>query len=127
MKVLLNQGVVGPCLNSLFFGYTIVTRQGTDNFLDKWRFKLQNDLLPTTKHSFMCWGPFHVVSFLYIPESYRMLCISVLTVAWMSYMSWRAFRTLPLESAVGVVDTAGMAPSDNRSVGKGSGADDVVK
>ncbi len=95
MKVVLNQGCAGPVLNSLFFGYTLATREGLQDFQTRWRAKLSTDLLPTTMHSAMCWGPFHVLSFLYIPESYRMLCISVLTVVWMAYLSWRAFRVLP--------------------------------
>lgn len=98
LKVVLNQGAVGPIVNSMFFGYTLLVRQGPNNFsgledfVDRWRVKLSQDLLPTTIISACCWGPYHVVSFLFIPEASRFFWVNVFTVLWTAYLSWRGFN-----------------------------------
>ena len=50
LKVAINQLIMSPFLNSLFFGYVILTRDLTNSLSEKleiYRMKLKQDLMPT--------------------------------------------------------------------------------
>ena len=70
-KVCLNQLVMSPTLNTLFFTFTTFTRPDRTQVgvsrLDLLRAKLVKDLIPTIKKSTIYWGSIQIVNFVCIP------------------------------------------------------------
>jgi len=93
-KVMVNQLVMSPGLNGLFFTFTTYTRgdvAGGDKkaFLKR---KLATDLLPTIKRSCVYWGTVQLVNFLFVPTTFSVLYTNVGFLIWTTYISLVGYR-----------------------------------
>lgn len=102
-KVCLNQLVMSPTLNTLFFTFTTFTRPDRSQVgvsrLDLLRAKLAKDLIPTIKKSTVYWGSIQMVNFVCIPPKYTMLYTNVGFLIWTIYISLVGFRAVKVNAA----------------------------
>jgi len=120
-KVTVNQLVMSPGLNSLFFAFVTYTRgddvvvtgggattsgdgndNGNDNDNTKAAFlkrKLAADLLPTMKRSCAFWGTVQMVNFLLVPPRFAILFTNVGFLLWTTYISLVGYRTVAVASS----------------------------
>jgi hypothetical protein len=95
LKVFINQLIMSPFLNSLFFGYVILTRDFKNTIPQKielYKRKLSKDLLPTIKRSCVYWSLVHIYNFLILPDKYQLLHTNAAFVFWTTYISIIGFR-----------------------------------
>jgi len=95
-KVGVNQVVMSPGLNSLFFAFTTYTRGDVDGgqklaFLKR---KLAADLVPTIKRSCAYWGTIQLVNFLLIPPRFGVLYTNVGFLLWTTYISLVGYKKI---------------------------------
>ena len=93
-KVMVNQLVMSPGLNGLFFTFATYTRGdvvGGDKkaFLGR---KLATDLLPTIKRSCVYWGTVQLVNFLFVPTTFSVLYTNFGFLIWTTYISLVGYR-----------------------------------
>jgi hypothetical protein len=93
-KVTVNQIVMSPLLNSMFFSFTTYTRSdvaGTTRgeYLKR---KLAQDLIPTIKRSCAYWGTVQLVNFLYVPQRFTLLYTNFGFLVWTIYISLVGYR-----------------------------------
>ena len=93
-KVTVNQLVMSPLLNSMFFAFTTYTRAdvvGTTRreYLKR---KLAQDMIPTIKRSCAYWGTVQLVNFLYVPQRFRLLYTNFGFLVWTIYISLVGYR-----------------------------------
>lgn len=90
LKVFINQLVMSPFLNGLFFGYVIMTRDFKNTIkqkLELYKKKISKDLLPTIKRSCVYWSFIHIYNFLILPDKYQLLYTNAAFVLWQTYVS----------------------------------------
>jgi len=95
-KVFVNQLIMSPGLNGLFFAFTTFTRPDIASsessrraFLGR---KLKQDLLPTIKKSCVYWGTIQLFNFLVVPQQYTLLFTNIGFLLWTIYLSLVGFR-----------------------------------
>ena len=93
-KVTVNQIVMSPLLNAMFFAFTTYTRGDVAGgsrraFL---RRKLDQDLVPTMKRSCVYWGSVQLVNFLYVPQRFTLLYTNIGFLIWTVYVSLVGYR-----------------------------------
>ena len=95
-KVGVNQLVMSPGLNALFFAFTTYTRGdvGSGQKLAFLKRKLAADLIPTMKRSCLYWGTIQLVNFLLIPSRFAILYTNVGFLLWTTYISLVGYRTV---------------------------------
>ena len=100
-KVFINQAVMSPLLNSLFFGWVSYTRDISRswNFTDRTqqlKKKLSQDLLPTIKRSWGYWGVAQFCNFWWISrlwgKEYQLLYVNLSFVLWTTYIAYVGYR-----------------------------------
>jgi Mpv17 / PMP22 family len=98
-KVFINQLVMSPLLNSLFFTYVIFTRDLVSPIKDKiatWKLKMQRDLVPTMARSCVYWGIAQFINFYYISvlygKEFQLLYTNTAFVLWTTYVSYIGYR-----------------------------------
>jgi protein Mpv17 len=94
MKVSVNQVVMSPSLNVLFFSYTTYTRRDVSSVMPRAEFlkmKIKQDLVPTIKRSCLYWGSLQFLNFMYIPAQYTLLYTNVCFLLWTVYLSLVGF------------------------------------
>ena len=96
-KVFINQLIMSPFLNSLFFCYVIFTRDFTSTLTQKYTLlkkKLQADLLPTIARSCVYWSIIHLYNFLILPTKYQLLYTNSAFLLWTTYLSLVGYRAV---------------------------------
>lgn len=93
-KVAVNQVVMSPLMNALFFAFATFTRGDVDSggrgaLI---RRKLATDLVPTMMRSCAYWGTVQLVNFLYVPPRFAVLFTNVGFLLWTTYISLVGFR-----------------------------------
>lgn len=94
-KVFINQLVMSPFLNSLFFTYVCATRDLTSTLSQKFqqiKQKLSKDLLPTIKRSCVYWGFVQYINFSYVATAYQLLYTNSAFLIWTTYIAYVGFR-----------------------------------
>jgi hypothetical protein len=100
-KVIINQAVMSPLLNSLFFTWVSYTRDLSSswNFADRTqqlKKKLSQDLIPTIKKSWGYWGVAQFCNFWWISrlwgKEYQLLYVNLSFVLWTSYIAYVGYR-----------------------------------
>ena len=97
LKVFINQLIMSPFLNSLFFGYVIFTRDFTSTLTQKYTLlnkKLQVDLLPTIARPCVYWSIVHLYNFLILPTKYQLLYTNSAFLLWTTYLSLVGYRSV---------------------------------
>jgi hypothetical protein len=97
LKVFINQLIMSPFLNSLFFGYVIFTRDFTSTLTQKYTLlnkKLQVDLLPTIARSCVYWSIVHLYNFLILSTKYQLLYTNSAFLLWTTYLSLVGYRSV---------------------------------
>lgn len=96
LKVLIIQLVMAPRLNTLFFGYVILTKDRSRFNLkvDMFKKKLKTDLLPTIKRSCVFWSIVQFYDFLFLPSKFQLLYINVAFMFWTTYISFVGHRVV---------------------------------
>lgn len=97
LKVFINQILMSPFLNSLFFGYVILTRDFNNNLQQKfilYKKKLSVDLLPTIARSCVYWSIVHLYNFLKLPDKYQLLYTNAAFLLWTIYISLIGYRVV---------------------------------
>lgn len=101
-KVCVNQAVMSPALNILFFTFTTFTRPDRTQVGVSRRAllhaKLAKDLVPTMKKSTVYWGSIQLVNFLCVPTMYTMLYTNVGFLIWTFYISLVGFRAVKVKA-----------------------------
>lgn len=100
-KVLINQICMSPSLNTFFFGYVILTRDFTSSLSQKFinfKEKLQVDLLPTIKRSFLYWGIVQYVNFGMIPPKFSVVYTNIAFTLWTVYLSLVGYRRVKIKT-----------------------------
>jgi hypothetical protein len=92
-KVAVNQLVMSPLLNSLFFTFTTYTRKdvGATRRSTYLRQKFAQDLLPTIRRSCAYWGTIQFVNFLFVPPQFTILYTNIGFLMWTIYISLIGF------------------------------------
>ena len=90
VKVLMNQLLSAPIMNSLFYGYIqfFATHDLHIPWLQRWAAKLDSDLYHTQVKSFLIWSPLQFINFYYVPSQFRLLYTSVGLVCWFAFLSF---------------------------------------
>ena len=97
-KVAVNQAVMSPFLNTLFFGWVILTRDRPNSsavLLARWRTKLAADLRPTILRSLVFWSSLNFCIFGCLPLAWHVFATSIGFFVWTSYVSFVGFRKPP--------------------------------
>jgi len=95
LKVFINQLIMSPFLNTLFFGYVIFTRDFKSSLIQKhvlFKKKLRADLLPTIARSCVYWSIVHLYNFLILPPKYQLLYTNSAFLLWTTYISLVGYR-----------------------------------
>ena len=95
LKVAINQSVMSPGLNSLFFAYVIFVRDLVTPLnvkLQLLKKKLAADLVPTMLRSCLYWGTVQFFNFAYIPTNYQLLYTNIAFVMWTTYVSFIGYK-----------------------------------
>lgn len=100
-KVAVNQVVMSPILNSMFFTWVIFTRASTFRLtfaekLETLKQKLNQDLMGTIKRSYLYWTVVNMFNFSIVPPHLQLLYTNVGFVIWTIYLSivgWRKVDT----------------------------------
>jgi hypothetical protein len=95
LKVGINQAIMAPGLNSLFFTFATLTRDlavPLETRLATLKKKLRQDLLPTITRSCIYWGIVQFINFSYITKQYMLLYTNAAFVIWTTYVSYIGFR-----------------------------------
>ncbi len=96
-KLFVNQVVMSPILNGLFFSWVVMTRNLSETFqkrLTDLRTKLATDLVPTMARSCLYWGIMNTANFTVVPISYQLLYTQVGFLLWTSYLSFVGYRAM---------------------------------
>lgn len=96
-KVLVNQIIMSPTLNALFFTFTTFTRSDVSekqSRSDILRDRLSQDLIPTIKKSCLYWGSIQFINFLYVPTMFTLLYTNAGFLLWTIYLSLVGFKSL---------------------------------
>jgi hypothetical protein len=103
-KVIINQAVMSPFLNSCFFTWVSFTRDLSLTLgqrAEATRKKLAQDLVPTIVRSCMYWGVAQSVNFWYVSRllgvQWQLLYVNLSFVLWTSYLALVGYR--PTETA----------------------------
>lgn len=95
-KVFVNQVIMSPILNSMFFTWVGLTRGGLDTTMkDKRELivnKITNDLVPTMKRSCFYWGIVNIANFWVVSQRYQLLFTNVGFVLWFAYLSFVGYK-----------------------------------
>lgn len=100
-KVVINQAVMSPLLNSLFFAWVSYTRDLSRSWnlterTEQLKRKLAQDLLPTIKKSWGYWGVAQFVNFWWISrlwgKEYQLLYVNLSFVLWTTYLAYVGYR-----------------------------------
>eukprot|EP00040_Diaphanoeca_grandis_P025281 m.139830 g.139830 ORF g.139830 m.139830 type:complete len:238 (+) comp30084_c1_seq4:571-1284(+) len=100
IKIALDQLAFQPVsLCVFYFSMATMEGQSPSQAVDR----ATNMLLPTLKVNWPFWIPVHVITFSYIPASYRVAWISFLQVGWaavMSHLNQRAIKEETMQAAL---------------------------
>ena len=96
-KVAVNQIVMSPILNSMFFAWVIFTRTSTFHLpfqekLDTLKQKLSQDLMGTIKRSYFYWTTVNMFNFSIVPVQLQLLYTNLGFVIWTIYLSMVGWR-----------------------------------
>lgn len=97
LKVSINQVVMSPLLNSLFFGYVILVRDLSSTLREKltlYKKKVAVDLLPTIMRSCAYWGCVQFFNFAYLPIKFQLLYTNLAFVVWTAYVSFIGYKRI---------------------------------
>ena len=99
LKVLINQIIMSPTLNTLFFAYVALTRDPMSSWSNKvssLKLKLEKDLIPTMARSCVYWGIAQFINFYWISvhfgKQYQLLYTNIAFVIWTVYISYIGYR-----------------------------------
>ena len=84
-KIAVNQAVISPTFNGLFFGYAIFTRSAGKSFGELWEMyaaKVRQDLGPTIRRSMVYWSSVLLVNFTVVPVKFNVLFTNLCFFTW---------------------------------------------
>ena len=101
-KVMINQAIMSPFLNSLFFTWVSFTRDLSLSLRERaaaTQRKLAQDLVPTIVRSCVYWGIAQSVNFWYISRlfgvQWQLVYVNLSFVIWTSYLALVGYRAPP--------------------------------
>jgi Na+/phosphate symporter len=95
-KVVVNQIVMAPLVNSMFFAFITFTRplpsiSTRKAYLTK---RIKHDLWPTIKRSCAYWGSLHMINFMCIPPQFTILFVNACLLIWNVVISLIGFQKM---------------------------------
>jgi Mpv17 / PMP22 family len=102
-KVLVNQVLMSPGLNTVFFTWVVFTRKPFSTTLDQklttLREKLRTDLPATIARSCVYWTILNTINFGLVPTHMQVLFTNMSFLVWTVYLTFVGYRSVPVTSA----------------------------
>lgn len=93
IKVGVNQIVMAPLMNGLFYFYSECWAVSPEPLVSRYRKRLEHEFLPTIINSFFFWIPTQTINFALVPLHLRPLFLNVAFVLWTANISYRGHKT----------------------------------
>eukprot|EP01012_Entosiphon_sulcatum_P008776 TRINITY_DN14821_c0_g1_i1.p1 TRINITY_DN14821_c0_g1~~TRINITY_DN14821_c0_g1_i1.p1 ORF type:complete len:184 (+),score=21.45 TRINITY_DN14821_c0_g1_i1:464-1015(+) len=91
-KTVVNQLIMAPFLNALFFFYVIIWQDSDHSIWKRWQLKMSQEYYLTIFLSTSLWTPMHLFNFFVLPPDFRVVFQSVVLVLWTAYLSFVGHR-----------------------------------
>lgn len=94
IKVFLNQTIMAPTTNALFYLYNESWTRPHSTIAERYRRRMEKEFLPTMMTSVCVWVPTQTINFALVPPFLRPLFLNVAFVLWTAHLSYRGHRSL---------------------------------